>query len=703
MNLKDVLIDNYIPYAKGVIMGRAIPGIDGCKPVVRRILYVMHKNNLYNQNKKCQSIVGDTMKIHPNGDAAIYEALVRLSTGNGALNVPYIQSKGNFGKFYSKQIAYAAPRYTEARLSDAAALLFDGIDEDAVDMKPNYDSTAIEPELLPVKFPNIIVNNTEGIAVAMSSAIPCFGLIEACKAVIGIMSNQIKDEYDLASVLVAPEFPTGGSVHLDRKQFVDILKTGKGSLTATGHAEMYSNKIVIDEVPYGVKIEDLLADINNDTDNFKDVSKAINLTGREGMRLEVILKRGANPEEVYNKLVRYSKFRTTISFNTSVIIGNKCRNDIGIMELLHEWINFRLETIRRIYSFRLNKKKKLERTLQVWEKIKGSIKDVTEIITGNSEEVAINTLKKKYSLDDEQANSLMNMRIKDLTTDRLISKLKELEETRQEIKSLTEIVNDPEKRKEISIRELTDIINKFGKNKGTQVKEPIIIEKTKKEKPVISKEPVKIVITKKTNVKRIMYIEAEPNIDTGDPIVKQMICGNDQYLLIFTNTGYCYRVAINDIDCNAKTAPNTYLYSLISLVDQSEIVYVGVTSETESGKFNVIYPNGKFEEVFTNRFNGNRKVYKAAFTGAEKRSDMQIMAYDKFFVLTDAGRMMYIDASNTISSGRLITRRTGTLKLGESVIGGIPVNRVTNIEEIDLSNYSKGRFVKKRDELKLGK
>lgn len=695
MDLKDILVTNYIPYAKGVIVSRAIPAIDGFKPVVRRILYVMNQNKLYNQNKKCHSIIGDTMKIHPNGDASIYDALIGLTTGNGALNVPYIKSKGNFGRFYSKNIMPAASRYTEARLDKVSELLFDGLNENAVDMKPNYDNSTTEPVLLPVKFPNILVNNTDGIAVAKSSAIPCFGLIEVCKATIGVMDGTIDTDEKLADILVAPEFPTGGSIHIDRHSLLKIIKTGKGGLTATGSADLYNNKIVITEVPYGVKIEDIISDINNDQDTFRDVSKAVNLTDRNGMKVDVILKRGADTKDVYEKLVRHTRFRSVINFNTAVIIDGKCRDKIGIMELIEEWIKFRLNTIKRVYEFRLNKKQAQEKTLEVWEKIQYSLPEVAQTLINNTEADATKIFMSKYLLDNEQVNSLLNMRTRDLTSDRLKLKLKELESTRNEIKSLIEVVNNPNKRKEISINELNDIIKKFGKDKHTLIKEPIVLQKKKPEE--ISKETVKVVITENNNVKRVMNPEVEPRVNEADPVAKTIICGNDQRLLVFTASGYCYTVKVNDIDCS-RTAPNVYLYSMITPVDQSEIVYV-TSTDAKSRKFIVLHPNAKYDEVYIDRFMGNRKIYKNAFTPELKKSDMQILLDEKFFVITNNGRMAYVNTYSELAYPRLITKGINGLKLGEEVIGGVPERVVGNIDSIDKSKYDKGYFVKKRDKL----
>lgn len=689
MDLKEVLKDNYIPYAKGVIVGRAIPNIDGFKPVVRRILYVMHLNKLYNQNKKSQSIVGDTMKIHPNGDSAIYEALIRLTTGNGALNAPYIKSKGNFGRFYSKDIAPAAPRYTEARLSDIAELLFDGINENAVDMIPNYDSTTTEPALLPVKFPNILVNNTDGIAVAMSSSIPCFGLVEVCRATIGILNGTIETDKELADCLIAPEFPTGGNVHIDRQSFMNIVSKGRGSATVTGNAELYNNKISITEVPYGVKIEDIVNEVNNDQETFKDVSEAKNLTDRNGMRVDIILKRGAKAEEVYQKLIRHTKFRSIIKFNTSVIMDGRCHNEIGIMELLNCWIEFRLNTIKRIYEFRLAKKIKLEETLSVWEKIKDGLKDAVDIIVNCTEDDASKQLKSKFSLTDEQVQSLMGMAIRSLTADKLASKLKELTKVREEIVDIKEITNNPEKRKEISINELNEIIKKFGSKKNTGIKDPIVL--SKKESEEISDAKVKIIITKNNHIKRLMNPEGNPKVSEQDPIKREIICKNNEYLLAFSSTGYCYRIKINDIDCS-RTVPSVYINSLIEPVDNGQIVYI-TSTDAEKRLFTVLHSNSRYDVVLIDRFLGNRRVYKNAFNGENDINKLLVIEDTEFFVITNQNRATLVQIPEYIGS-RLITKNAGSLKLGEE-IKGVRVRSKVQLEDVE--RYTKGYFVKIKD------
>lgn len=695
MDLKDVLINNYIPYAKGVIISRATPNIDGLKPVLRRILYTMHINKVYKQNKKSHSIIGDVMKLHPNGDSSIYDALIRVTTGHNALNEPYIISKGNFGKFYSKNIAPAASRYTEARLSDISELLFDGINENAVDMVPNYDSTYEEPKLLPVKFPSILVNNTEGIAVALSSTIPTFSLTDVCKATIGVLDGSITTDYQLAVALNHLEFPTGGSTHIGDADFFELIQTGKGSVTMTGTADIYNNKIVITEVPYGVKIEDIINEVNNNQDIFKDVSKAINLTGKNGMRAEILLKRGTNSNSVYKKLLRHTKFRNITNFNTTVIVDNQCKEGIGIFELLNYWIEFRLNTIQRIHEYRLNKEKANEEALIVWEKIQDSLSDVAHTLINSTEEEATQVFRERYSLSDTQVKVLLDMRTRDLTIDRLQKKLKVLDETRQKIIELQEIVTNPSKCKEISIKELKAIITKFGKESKTQLKEQLILEKDEPEK--ISDEIVKVILTKNFNIKRIMNTELNIKTSESDPIVKEMMCHNNESLLVFTSNGNCYKIPVNDIDCS-RTIPNTYIYSMINPIDDSPIVYV-TTTDSEYFKFNVLYANGKLEEVYIDRFTSNRKIYKKAFTGDSNPDKIQIIIDNEFFVITNLRRTMLIEQVNKIAYNKLIIKKTGSLKIGEEVIGALPVRKVPNIQNIDLYRYRKSYFVAIKDKL----
>ena len=415
-DIRSILINNYMPYAKGTIVARAIPAIDGLKPVNRRILYTMYKMGLLNSRSKSANIVGATMRFHPHGDMAIYEALVRMTTGHEALNVPYIESKGSFGKFYSRDTDFAAPRYTEAKLAEICKEVFDGIDENAVDFVDNYDNTAKEPVVLPVKFPAVLVNTSSGIAVGTSSNIPSFNLQEVCEATIAILEGKVESAKDLASILRAPDFPTGGFIHGKEEDFIKLLETGQGTFTVSGTVELYKGKIVITEVPYKVNIEGILDDIRELVktgvlDGITDVRDESDL---RGLRAVVELRRGADVRRVLQKINAYTKLRTKVSFTTRVIVkkGGKQRCvTMGILDLLNEWIAFRMSVIHRIYSYRLEKKLEHEHLLEVWEKIKNDIRKVADFIANNPEDSVVKFLKDTYGMDDIQILYLLDMKM----------------------------------------------------------------------------------------------------------------------------------------------------------------------------------------------------------------------------------------------------------------------------------------------------
>ncbi|MBO5388369.1 MAG: topoisomerase IV, partial [Lachnospiraceae bacterium] len=383
MEISKLLLSNYLPYAKSTIISRAIPSIDGLKPVQRRLLYTMYKLGLLTGDRsKSQKINGATMSIHPHGDSSIYETMVLMSSGYEGMNVPYVDSKGSFGKVYSRDLKYSAPRYTEAKLAKICNEIFDGIHENAVEFIPNFDDTETEPSLLPVKFPSILVNTSSGVAVGTSSSIPSFSLKNVCLATQGILNDTIKTPGELAKVLGAPEFTTGGFLHADEASLEKLCATGKGSFTISGHVEVYSNQIIIDEIPYTTTAEDVMDAIdehmkNNELKGVKNVRDEI---GLEGLRIVIEIKSGYNSREVLQELCRVTPLRHKISFKTRVIVADRCR-DLNLLEVLQTWVEFRQECIKRVYQFRLDKDTVKEHLLATWEKIKHDIPGVVQMIS----------------------------------------------------------------------------------------------------------------------------------------------------------------------------------------------------------------------------------------------------------------------------------------------------------------------------------
>ncbi len=698
MELKKVLVFNYMPYAKSTIISRAIPFIDGLKPVNRRILYTMHKMGLYDKKSKSANIVGQCMKFHPHGDMAIYETLVRMTTGNEALNAPYIESKGTFGKVYSSTTGFAAPRYTEAKLAAIAKELFDGIDENAVDFKDNYDSTDREPKLLPVKFPTILINTSSGIAVGRASSIPSFGLTPVCKATIGVLQGTITTVEELMEVLGAPEFTTGGYIHGSKAEYNNLGRTGRGSITVSGTVETYPDRIIITEIPYRTTIEAILDEVEAlvKTGDLKEVSDIRDESDIKGLRAVIELKRGSNVGAVLRKINRYTKLRMQMSFNTWVVVernGKQRCLSFGLLDLLEEWIKFRIDTIQRIYQFRLNKKKDHAHLLEAWEKIKDDIKEVARFAADNVESVVISYLKSKYGMDDTQANYIADMRFRDITKDRLAKRLVELESIRRDIVAFTNITNSEEEKKKIIVSELTTIIDKYGSDRKTVMAEPIV-EDTNSTAPEeqIEDVQVSVLITNRGYAKRLITLRDEANftLHDDDKIRWRFLCSNRDDILVFTYSGMCYKIPVHTIDAS-KGVPKDYIFNLVEKIDDSEILCV-TPSNNYKGSINIVYDSGRGVKVRFSKVSGNRSRYKSLFEEGTPKT-LWCTAEDKFFMITRKRKAAYIDLALVNKMGTRSAFKVA--RVGDDEIFDLqPLSKVPNAKQIDFSRYSKGYCVK---------
>lgn len=691
MDITKVLMTNYLPYAKGTIIGRAIPSIDGLKPAQRRILYTMYKMGLLKGGKlKSSNIVGQTMKIHPHGDMAIYETMVRMATGHEALNCPYVDSKGNFGKFYSEDLAFAAPRYTEAKLTDICAELFEGIDENAVDFIQNFDNTTTEPTLLPVKFPNILVNPSSGIAVGTSTDIPSFALTNVCDATIGIINGTIKDYAGLMKVLGTPEFTTGGHVHADDDALNTLGKTGAGSFIVSGTVTTYPDKIEIFEIPYDTKIEKIIKAVEEcvKDGSLKEVSNISDEVDINGLKVVIELKRGANSRLVLQKLCALTPLRMKMSFRTRVIIEDKLE-ELGLYQLLEKWIEFRLASITRIYKYRLEKLNKQVHLLEAWEKIKLDIKDVARLIADRNETNARDELMKFYNLDELQADYILDMRIRMFTQDNLAKKLNELDKNRQEVKNITDIVNSDSAKKSIIVNELTEIKNKYGTKKKTGHAPMIEEQENVKEEVVIDDVKVNVVMTKSGYIKRLVTLRDISNFELPDDEQeeKRWFLKNDGYILVFTYSGEVHKILIDSIDASRRGLQDE-VYKLCRLQSKDEIMFVDAT-EDFSEYFNLVFPNGRGTRVNYSRAAGKRNKYVSLYPPCEK-GRCWITKADKFFMITARRKAAYADISLLGKIGNRTAFKVARVNSGDMIYGLQPVENVPDIKSIDLSRYSKG-------------
>lgn len=694
MEISKVLLSNYLPYGKYTIILRAIPGIDGLKPVQRRLLYSMFNLGLGKteaQRIKSVKVVGEVMsKYHPHGDTSIYEALVNMSTGYEGFNIPYVNGKGSFGKVYSRDLKCSAPRYTEAKLTPICAEFFDGIKEDAVDIVDNFDGTEREPVILPVKFPSILVNSSAGIAVGTSSNIPSFSLNNVCKATQGVLKGTIKTPAELAEVLGAPEFTTGGFLHADSKSLEKLCATGKGSFVISGRVEVYSNQIVVTEIPYCTTAEDIMdaIDAHIKDDTLKGVKNVRDEIGLDGLRLVIEIKSGYNSRNVLRDLCRLTPLRSKISFRTRVIIGNRCK-ELSLLELLNDWVEFREQCLERVYKFRVDRDSEKEYLLSTWEHIKDDIAAVVQMISHNTEEVAKKNLMQTYSLEEAQAEYLLDMKIRSITKDRATKALNELASIRERIANNKKVVSDKNERYKIIYKDLDEMMSKYGSENKTVLAPELTEDDNKPASAKISDELTTVIYTKEGYIRRLVSMKdimgtyVAPN---GDEEVLRWNIRNNEYLLVFDRYGIVHKILVDDIDQGRGKLVDK-LYEKAGLEKAEDLIYADACGDY-TGYFNLIYPNGRGTRVLYSSASGNRKQYKSLYDEV-KPGQYWITKENQFFMVTNRLKASYCDITNL---GRLSNRtafKVARLATGDWFTRLVPYKDVPNKSLVNLDKYNK--------------
>ena len=694
MEISKVLLSNYLPYGKYTIILRAIPGIDGLKPVQRRLLYSMFNLGLGKteaQRIKSVKVVGEVMsKYHPHGDTSIYEALVNMSTGYEGFNIPYVNGKGSFGKVYSRDLKCSAPRYTEAKLTPICAEFFDGIKENAVDIVDNFDGTEREPVILPVKFPSILVNSSAGIAVGTSSNIPSFSLNNVCKATQGVLKGTIKTPAELAEVLGAPEFTTGGFLHADSKSLEKLCATGKGSFVISGRVEVYSNQIVVTEIPYCTTAEDIMdaIDAHIKDDTLKGVKNVRDEIGLDGLRLVIEIKSGYNSRNVLRDLCRLTPLRSKISFRTRVIIGNRCK-ELSLLELLNDWVEFREQCLERVYKFRVDRDSEKEYLLSTWEHIKDDIAAVVQMISHNTEEVAKRNLMQTYSLEEAQAEYLLDMKIRSITKDRATKALNELASIRERIANNKKVVSDRNERYKIIYKDLDEMMSKYGSENKTVLAPELTEDDNKPASAKISDELTTVIYTKEGYIRRLVSMKdimgtyVAPN---GDEEVLRWNIRNNEYLLVFDRYGIVHKILVDDIDQGRGKLVDK-LYEKAGLEKAEDLIYADACGDY-TGYFNLIYPNGRGTRVLYSSASGNRKQYKSLYDEV-KPGQYWITKENQFFMVTSRLKASYCDITNL---GRLSNRtafKVARLATGDWFTRLVPYKDVPNKSLVNLDKYNK--------------
>ena len=595
------LDENYMPYAMSVIVSRAIPEIDGFKPSHRKLLYTMYKMGLLTGSRtKSANIVGQTMRLNPHGDQAIYETMVRLAKGNESLLHPFVDSKGNFGKVYSRDMAYAASRYTEAKLAPICAELFRDLDCDAVDFVDNYDNTTKEPALLPTTYPNVLVSANQGIAVGMASQICGFNLGEVCDTTIAYLKNPA---HDIASTLLAPDFPTGGQIICDGDDLRAIYSTGRGGLKvrARWRYDKKENVIEVYEIPYSTTIEAILDKVAElvKAGKVKEIADMRDETDLSGLKLAIDLKRGVDPDKLMAKLYRLTPLQDTVSCNFNILIAGMPRV-LGVGGILEEWTAWRTDCVKRRVYFILNKKKEKLHLLQGLKRILLDIDRAIQIIRETEEEAeVIPNLMIGFGIDQVQAEYVAEIKLRNINKEYILKRTRETDALRDEIDDLEDTLNDPRRVKKILVDELTAAAKKYGEPRKTE----ILYEHQQMELPEEEPEaeyPVRLFLSREGYLKKItpqsLRMSGEQKYKEGDGPRQSFETTSNAELMLFTDRCQVYKVRLGEFEDSKASVLGDYLPAKLRMEDGESVIYALLPGDY-SGSLLFLYENGKAARV----------------------------------------------------------------------------------------------------------
>ena len=618
--ITDTLETNYMPYAMSVIVSRAIPEIDGFKPSHRKLLYTMYRMGLLNGGRtKSANIVGQTMRLNPHGDAAIYDTMVRLSKGYGALLHPFVDSKGNFGKVYSRDMAWAASRYTEAKLSAVCAELFRDIDSDTVDFVDNYDNTMKEPALLPTTFPNVLVSANSGIAVGMASQICGFNLGEVCDTTIAYLKNP---DCDLAETLLAPDFPTGGELICDPDALREVYRTGRGGVKVRAKWRYVKdqNLIEIYEIPYSTTIEAILDKVAEliKAGKAKEIADMRDETDLSGLKLTIDLKRGADPEKLMARLFRSTTLEDTYSCNFNILIAGTPRV-MGVREILGEWTAWRTESVRRRVYFALNRKKEKLHLLKGLRQILLDIDKAIHIIreTENDSEVIPN-LMIGFGIDQVQAEYVAEIKLRNINKEYILRRVEETDALRDEIEDLEDVVNSPERIRKIIAEELAAVKTKYAQPRRTAiVYGHELPDSSAEEGP--EDYPVNVFLSREGYLKKItpqsLRMSGEQKYKEGDGPSQSFETSNASEMMFFTDKCQVYKSRLSDFDDAKASVLGEYLPAKLGM-DEGESVVTAVLPGDYSGGLLFFFENGKAARVAMSAYQtaSNRRKLTGAYS-----------------------------------------------------------------------------------------
>lgn len=618
--ITDTLETNYMPYAMSVIVSRAIPEIDGFKPSHRKLLYTMYKMGLLNGARtKSANIVGQTMRLNPHGDAAIYDTMVRLSKGYGALLHPFVDSKGNFGKVYSRDMAWAASRYTEAKLSAICAELFRDIDSDTIDFIDNYDNTMKEPALLPTTFPNILVSANQGIAVGMASQLCGFNLGEVCDTTIAYLENP---DCDLTETLLAPDFPTGGEVICDVDALREIYSTGRGGVKvrARWRYDKKENLIEVYEIPYTTTTEAIMDKVAEliKAGKVREITDMRDETDLNGLKLTIDLKRGTDPDKLMQKLMKSTTLQDTMSCNFNVLIAGMPRV-MGVRELLDEWCAWRTECVRRRVYFVMSKKKDKLHLLKGLKRILLDIDKAIRIIRETEAEAdVVPNLMIGFGIDQVQAEYVAEIKLRNINKEYILKRVEETSALQDEIEDLEDILARPARVKKIIVAELEDVRKKYAEPRRTGIVYGHEVEEYTEE-ITVDDYAVSVFLSREGYFKKItpasLRMNAEQKYKEGDALAQSFETSNAAEVMFFTDRCQVYKSRLSDFDDTKASALGDYLPARLGMDEGESVVYMVLPGDYR-GWMLFFFENGKAAKVELSayRTTSNRRKLTGAYS-----------------------------------------------------------------------------------------
>ncbi len=688
--ITDTLTKNFMPYAMSVILSRAIPEIDGLKPSHRKLLYTMYNMGLLKGGTiKSANIVGRTMQLNPHGDASIYETMVRLSRGNETLLYPFVESKGNFGKAYSKNMMYAASRYTEAKLAPICKELFDDIDKDTVDFVDNYDNTMKEPRLLPVTFPSILCNVTTGIAAGMASSIASFNLKELCETTIALIKNP---EHIVSDTLVAPDFVGGGYIIYDKEELEKIYATGRGSVKVRSkytYDKSY-NCIDITQIPPTTTSEAIIDKIIElaKANKIKEISDIRDETDLKGLKITIDLKRGVDADKLMARLYKMTPLEDSFSCNFNVLINGvpKVR---GVKEILNEWIIFRLNCVKRRINFSLAKKRKQLHLLKGLSKILLDIDKAIKIIRETeSESEVIPNLMIGFGIDEIQAEYVAEIKLRHLNREYILKRIKDIENLEDDIAELETILSSKTRMKKIIITELEGVIDKYDTGRHSEILYNVSDEVVETEAEVADY-PVTVFITEGGYAKKIrtanLRMSGEQKLKEGDRIIESVECSNRDEILAFTNAHQVYKAKVDDFQDTKASVLGEYVPSKLDMEEKEEVSYIAVFSEYK-GYMIFVFENGKIAKVDMSAYETktNRKKLINAYSDKSPLAAALYLPEDTDIVICASnGRKLLVNTASILPKTTKNTQGVQAMTLKK---------KADKVESVHL--YTEGEFEK---------